>query len=469
MKRLVLVYLLSLTFSLFGQSKPNIVLIVADDHGRETVGCYGNPVIQTPAIDKLATQSVRFNNAFCTTASCSTSRSVLLTSKFNHATGHYGHEHDYNHFSTYSNEKSLSYYLENGGYRTARVGKYHLAPESVYHFQNVFQANQRNPVEMADVSKEFMTSNNEKPFFLYYCPSDAHRDELELDVPYKPNSFGNRIDGFYSGIKEVHYDPKEVIVPNFLPDTPESRAELAQYYQSVSRLDQGVGRLISHLKEAGVYDNTIIIYISDNGIAFPGAKTTLYEPGIRLPCIIKRVNQTKSEVKDNLISWVDLTPTILELVGLYPNINTFQGKSFKNILENQKPIITDEEEEIFASHTFHEVTMYYPMRVVENRKYKLIYNIAHQLDYPCASDLWDSPTWQSVYKQGMSAYFGKRTIGAYLRRPQFELYDVINDPNEVNNLAYNKDYESIKLKFIEKMKIFQKRTKDPWILKWEHE
>jgi N-sulfoglucosamine sulfohydrolase len=468
MKKLFLIFLVSCSSAFFAQSKPNVVLIVSDDHGREAVGCYGNPVIKTPAIDKLATQSVRFTNAFCTSASCSASRSVLMTSKFNHATAHYGHEHEYNHFSTYSTEKSLTNYLENGGYRTARVGKYHLAPESVYHFQNVFKANQRNPVEMADVSKEFISAGGDKPFFLYYCPSDAHRDEVDLDIPYKPNSFGNRPDGHYPGINEIHYKPEEVIVPNFLPDTPEARAELAQYYQSVSRLDQGIGRLIAHLKDAGVYDNTIIIYISDNGVAFPGAKTTLYEPGMRLPCIIKQVNQKKPFVKDNLISWVDLTPTILELVGLYPSKNTFQGKSFKSILENPQ-VTTNDAEEIFASHTFHEVTMYYPIRVIENKKYKFIYNIAHQLDYPCAKDLWDSPTWQSVYKQGLNGYYGKRTVKAYLKRPQFELYDVVNDPDEINNLAYNKDYESIQLQFIEKMKLFQKRTKDPWIVKWEHE
>ncbi len=468
MKNLIFFLLTNLSITILAQNKPNVVLIVADDHGREVVGCYGNPVIKTPSIDKLASQGVRFDNAFCTSASCSASRSVLLTGKFNHATGHYGHEHDYNHFSTYDNVKSLTHYLQNGGYITARVGKYHLAPESVYHFQNVFNANQRNPVEMADVCNEFINKSKEKPFFLYYCSSDPHRDERYADVPYSPNSFGNREDGFYPGVKEVHYNTEEVIVPNFLPDTPETRAELAQYYQSVSRLDQGVGRLVSHLKNAGVYDNTIIIYISDNGTAFPGAKTTLYEPGMRLPCIIKQVNQNKPKVVENLISWVDLTPTILDLVGLYPGENTFQTKSFKNLLENKKSEKMDEEE-IFASHTFHEITMYYPMRVIQNKNYKFIYNIAHQLDYPCAKDLWDSPTWQSVYKKGLNAYYGKRTIDAYLHRPKFELYDVINDPDEINNLGYNKDYESILLQFIEKMKLFQKRTNDPWIVKWEHE
>ena len=465
MKTLILVLLSTLSFLGFAQNKPNVVLIVADDHGRESVGCYGNPVIKTPAIDKLANQGVKFTNAFCTSASCSASRSVILTGKFNHATGHYGHEHAYNHFSTFNKEKSLTHYLEAGGYRTARVGKYHLAPEKVYHFQNVFEANRRNPVEMADVSKGFI-SEQDSPFFLYYCTSDPHRDGLAVDVPYRPNSFGNREDGYYPGIEEVHYNPEDVIVPNFLPDTPESRAELAQYYQSVSRVDQGVARLISHLKDAGVYDNTIIIYISDNGIAFPGAKTTLYEPGMRLPCIIKQVNQKEPVVNDNLISWVDLTPTILDLIGMYPNKNTFHGKSFKNVLENNA---VKGAENIYASHTFHEVTMYYPMRVIQNKNYKFIYNIANKLGYPCASDLWNSPTWQSIYKKGINNYYGKRTLDAYLNRTQFELFDVVNDPDEIHNLAYIKEFEPVLLEFVEKMKAFQKSTNDPWIVKWVHE
>lgn len=466
MRYLILLFIGMLCTMSFGQQKPNIVLIVADDHGIDALGCYGNPVIKTPAMDALAADGVRFTNAFCTSASCSASRSTLLTGKFNHATGHYGHEHAFHHFSTFDKEKSLTHYLEKGGYRTARVGKYHLAPEKVYHFQEVFSANRRNPVEMADVCTDFIKDNS-TPFFLYYCTSDPHRDGKTVALPFKPNSFGNRTDGFYPGVIEQHYAPEDVIVPDFLPDTPESRAELAQYYQSVSRADQGVQRVVELLKEAGKYDNTIIIYISDNGIAFPGAKTTLYEPGIRLPCIIKLTNQKDASViNNNLISWVDLTPTILDLAGIYPQKNTFHGKSFKEVLLDPEK---NGAEEIYASHTFHEITMYYPMRVVHGKKYKLIYNIAHKLDYPCAADLWESPTWQSVYQKGPEAYYGKRTISEYLHRAKFELYDLEKDPNETKNLAYDKQYEQVLEAFVLKMKNFQKNTKDPWIVKWEHE
>ena len=147
--------------------KPNIVVIVSDDHGSRDAGCYGNTVVQTPNIDYLASEGVRFTNAYCTTPSCSASRSVILTGLYNHATGHFGHEHSYNHFSTYNHVKSLPVFLEEySGYRTARVGKYHVGPESVYKFQKVFNANGRNGVAMADSVKSFIRSKNNKP----YCP-----------------------------------------------------------------------------------------------------------------------------------------------------------------------------------------------------------------------------------------------------------------------------------------------------------
>lgn len=450
----------------FAQPKPNIVLIVSDDHGMDALGCYGNPVIKTPAIDALAADGMRFTNAFCTSASCSASRSVLLTGKFNHATGHYGHEHAYHHFSTFENEKSLTHYLEKGGYRTARVGKYHLAPESVYHFQHVFRASDRNPVQMANVCEEFI-NEDPAPFFLYYCTSDPHRARTFEDRPLRPNSFGNLENDYYPGVIEQKYSPEEVIVPPFLPDTDECRAELAQYYQSVSRVDQGVGRLVEMLKEAGVYDNSVIIYISDNGIAFPGAKTTLYEPGMNLPCVVKLPGQKDaSEIRENMFSWVDMTPTLLDLAGLYPEENSFQGRSLRKELQDPAAAGAGE---VYASHTFHEVTMYYPMRVIREKKYKFIYNIAHPLDYPSASDLWESSTWQSVYRKGEKSKFGKRAIGDYLHRPKFELYDLESDPDETVNLAEKKRNKLLVDGYIEKMKAFQSETNDPWIIKWEYE
>jgi N-sulfoglucosamine sulfohydrolase len=446
--------------------RPNIVLIVSDDHGLDAVGCYGNPVIKTPNLDALAREGVRFTNAFCTTASCSASRSVVLTGMYNHANGQYGHQHSYHHFISLPNIKSLPVLLTEAGYRTARIGKYHVAPDEVYKFDIALNANSRSPVEMAEKCRAFAADDAHRPFFLYFCTSDPHRGGGIIErLPEKPDRFGNRPQG-YPGVTEIKYKPEDVIVPPFLPDTPECRAELAQYYQSVSRVDQGVGRLLTVLKETGKYDNTVVIYISDNGVAFPGAKTTLYEPGMHLPCIVRSPQQKKKGITcDALVNYADLAPTILDFAGALPGKLESQGRSFKPVFETEHPGGWDT---TFASHTFHEVTMYYPMRVVRQRKYKLIWNIAHGLDYPFASDLWTSSTWQATLRQ-QDKYYGKRTVEAYLHRPEFELYNLENDPHEIKNLAENPKYAKLLGELKEELKAFQKRTKDPWIVKWQYE
>jgi N-sulfoglucosamine sulfohydrolase len=446
--------------------RPNIVLIVSDDHGLDAVGCYGNPIIKTPNLDGLAREGVRFTNAFCTTASCSASRSVILTGMYNHANGQYGHQHSYHHFVSFPNIKSLPVLLTEAGYRTGRIGKYHVAPEEVYKFDVTMRGNSRSPIEMAEKCRAFFDADDNRPFFLYFCTSDPHRGGGKAEeLPYKPDRFGNRAKG-YRGVKEVRYKDEDVIVPPFLPDSPECRAELAQYYQSVSRVDQGVGKLLAVLKETGKYDNTVVIYISDNGVAFPGAKTTLYEPGMNLPCIVRGPGSKKKGITcDALINYVDLAPTMLDFAGGQPGRAEFHGRSFRSVLEAEHPKGWDI---TFASHTFHEITMYYPMRVVRRRRYKLIWNIAHGLDYPFASDLWAASTWQATLRRG-DKYYGKRAVDAYLHRPKFELYDLETDPHEVKNLADNPKYAKVLGELKEQLKAFQKRTKDPWIVKWQYE
>lgn len=461
-------------------TRPNVVLIVSDDHGTDALGCYGNPVIKTPALDALAEVGTRFTNAFCTSASCSPSRSVILTGKHNHNNGMYGLEHSFHHFRSFDNVQSLPVLLADNGYRTARVGKFHIAPEEVYKFEEVFSsgtANQpdsvslgRSPVEMAELCQGFINKKSEKPFFLYYATDDPHRSniylpngEVSFDTYPEPNTFGNQKNGV-PGVHEIIYEPEEIIVPSFLPDTKEGREELAQYYQSVSRLDQGIGKLVEILKAAGKYENTLIIYISDNGVAFPGAKTTLYEPGIRLPCIVKAPGQETSSVQDGLVSWTDITPTILDYAMADYKKKNFHGHSFKELVESESS--TGGWNEVFASHTLHEVTMYYPMRMVRDKKYKLIYNLAHQLPYPFALDLWQSPTWISTEN---SVHYGKKKKEQFIHRSKFELYDLERDPDELVNLSGDPEYAEILEQLKDKLKDFQKRTGDPWFYKWDYE
>ena len=444
-------------------ARPNVVLMVSDDHGADALGCYGNKVVQTPNLDALAAEGTRFTHAFCTSASCSPSRSVILTGLHNHATGQYGLGHSYHRFSTSEKVQSLPVLMNQNGYRTGRVGKYHVGPESVYKFDVTIPGRARNSVRMAENCADFINADDARPFFLCYCTDDPHRSNPFKSTPYdKPNAFGNN--QRYRGIEPVEYDPADVAVPSFLPDTKECRAELAQYYQSVSRMDAGIGRLMEIIRKSGKWDNTVVIYISDNGIAFPGAKTTVYDPGLRLPCIVRDPRQKKRGVVSRaMISWTDITPTILDFACGEPNPKNFHGRSFFDILDEENPAGWDD---IYASHTFHEVTMYYPMRVVRERRYKLIWNLAYEQEYPFASDLWHSPTWQGVIRAGGKKY-GKRTIASYMRRPEFELYDLQNDPDEIDNLADKAKYAKKLAELQAKLKEFQRRTRDPWILMWE--
>src|SRR5262245_24786704 len=135
--------------------KRNVVLIVADDHGPD-LGCYGNKDARTPNLDKLAADGTRFELSFCTTASCSASRSVILSGLHNHLNGQYGHQHSYHHFSAFDTVKSLPVLLGEAGDRTARVGKFHVAPDSVFKFEQALPGNGRNAVAMAENCKSFL-------------------------------------------------------------------------------------------------------------------------------------------------------------------------------------------------------------------------------------------------------------------------------------------------------------------------
>lgn len=462
----------------------NVVLFVADDLGLQA-GCYGDTVARTPNIDRLARAGVRFTRGHCTTASCSASRSVLLTGMYNHATGHYGHAHGYNHFSTYETVRTLPVMLAEAGYRTCFIGKYHVAPEYVYHFEDYRNdgiQGARNSVRMARNAKEWIAEKDDQPFFLYICSTDPHRGG-------GPDRFANFNDDpdHYPGVTPVQYDPQRMVVPPWLPDTPEVRHELAAYYQAISRMDEGLGVLLDALRETGHWDDTLIIFLSDNGPPFPGAKTTLYEPGANLPLIVRNPRlRTQGTTNDALVNWADITPTILDYCDVTPqeappvrpreNVGhrdtdgkprpyRLQGRSFLPVVGQPHP---DGWDETFGSHTFHEITNYYPMRSVIRGRYKYILNLAHQLPYPFASDLYASPTWQGVLKRGDRMY-GKRAVSDYLQRPRHELYDLETDPDEITNLATWPEHQDTLRDLQQTLRAWQKRTNDPWSLKWEYE
>ncbi len=502
---LIFVLAMVLLFAGWGRAaEKNIIFFITDDEG-QTLGCYGDPIATTPNVDALARDGVVFKNAFATTASCSASRSVVMSGLHNHKNGQYGHQHHFHKFSSYHNVVSLALprVMANAGYRTAHIGKYHVASEDVYHFETYLKGPGRNAVAMADNCRSFIADrSDDRPFFLYFGTSDPHRGggtDKRAKSRLKPDLFGNKPNrGSYPGVQEVFYDPEKVTVPAFLPDTTESREEVAQYYQSCARIDQGLGRLIEILKEADLYDETMIVFTSDHGMAFSGAKTTVFEAGLKVPFVVRNpyVDQ-RGFVSEALISHVDITPSLLDFAGgLDQKINgpkhwvdpdkfwmqrgqllqenrdggnqfrSYHGKSWLPVLQDPA---SEHRDSVFASHTFHEIQMYYPMRVIRDKKFKLIWNIAHKLDYPFASDLWAASSWQAQYQKGLDAPYGQKTVGQYIHRPAFELYDIENDPDEAYNLAEKPEFAQILKSYQQKLRDHQELLEDPWILKWQYE
>jgi len=436
----------------------NVVMMVVDDQGLDA-GCYGNDKIATPHLDALAAEGTLFTRAFCTTASCSASRSVILSGLHNHANGQYGHQHSYHNFHTLKFVKSLPVLLAKAGYRTCSIGKYHVQPEATYHFETYankgLDGGARSTVQMAENAEKFIREKDDRPFFLYFCTADPHRARV---------GFANNRQ--YPGVKENKVSPDDVIVPHYLPDSPESRAELAEYYQAVNRADQGLGRLMQALKNTGHADDTLVIYLSDNGIPFPGAKTNLYDPGMNLPLVVRSPDQKRHGVRtEAMVSWVDLLPTILDFTGAAGPDYQLHGRSFLPVLKEEQP---EGWNQVFGSHTFHEITMYYPMRVIRTDKFKYVLNLAHQLPFPFASDLHDSLTWQGVLRR-QDSYYGSRSVDAYLHRPRHELYHLAEDPKEIENLADDPAYADELRELQAKLRTFQEQTKDPWVVKYDYE
>jgi N-sulfoglucosamine sulfohydrolase len=433
----------------------NVLVLIADDLGLQ-VGCYGDPRARTPHLDALAKKGVRFTHAFAAVSSCSPSRSTIYTGLHTHTSGQYGLAHASHNFHTRPGVKSLPGVLNAAGYRTGIIGKIHVLPQSVYPFGvevTAKLAGNRDVAALAREARKFFAAGD-KPFALVVGFGDPHRARV---------GFANHRS--YPGVKDLSFAPNEVTLPYFLPDQLDARKDLADYYQAVHRLDQGVGMVLDALKETKHTDDTLVIFLSDNGIPFPGAKTTLYDSGVHLPLLVSSpLQKRRGVVNSALVSWVDIMPTILDWAGAKGPGN-LAGRSFLPILEEEKPKGWDV---VYGSHQFHEVTMYYPMRMVRTRTHKYLRNLAHKLDYPFASDLYNSPTWQGILKRGDKS-LGKRTVKQYVHRPLEELYDLEKDPHELKNLAADPKYATVLAEMRKRMRAWQEKTNDPWLVKYHYE
>lgn len=437
----------------------NILLLIADDLGRDT-GYLGNSVAETPNLDRLAENGVSFDQAFSTAATCSASRAAIFTGLYTHQNGHYGHSHWYHHFSTCEHIESAPKIFRNSGYLTAIIGKVHVAPESVYPWeirQEGFQDN-RDVWEMAMAASKVFNSgssdinSDNRPFFLTVGFGDTHRDHTR-------KGFAN---SEYTHVKTKAPLPEDVIIPPCLSDIPEVRMELVEYYESMQRLDQGVGMVLKELELSGHADDTLVVFLSDNGIPFINSKTTLYESGIHLPLFISGPNIKKGIRNPNMVSFIDILPTLLDWAEIDVDRQLRRGRSLLPIIDKN----TDQDgwDEVFGSHTFHEVTNYYPTRYYRNRRYKYHKNIVWKTDFSFASDLYASLTWEGIKKSGKNI-IGNRPIEQYVHRPFEELYDLSEDPDEVHNLVGNHEYKEMLTSFRAKVEAWQEETEDPWLFK----
>ena len=449
------------------QGRPrNILLMIADDHGIDQIGCYGNPVIKTPHLDAMARKGVRFTNAFAVAASCSASRGSILSGLYPHQNGQLGHEHNWHHFSLFDRIETLPSILKKNGYRTGLIGKLHVASRNNLAFDFRPDSKElmgnRNVRKMAEHAAAFFEQDKGQPFFLLIGYSDPHREDQGMSSMKNVENFSGFANGKqYRDISPTKYEPAAVHVPDYLPDIPEVREELADQYEAVTRLDTGIGWVLENLKKAGSDRDTLVIYLSDNGIPFPGAKTTVYDSGTHVPLIVSSPDLAQGgAVNASMVSLTDLMPTILEWAGVGPPHYALPGRSFLSTLGS-----TDDSarKEVYASHTFHEITMFYPMRSVRTRRYRYILNLYPELEFPFATDLFVSRTWQGIVRKKLET-MGKRSTRAYVFRPREELYDVAEDPAESKNLANDSEHAEILKELREALARMRTETDDPWLI-----
>jgi N-sulfoglucosamine sulfohydrolase len=266
-----------------------------------------------------------------------------------------------------------------------------------------------------------------------------------------------------------------VEIPFYLSDVPEVRLELVEYYKAISRMDIGVGLIMDALEKHMLAENTLVIFVSDNGAPFLNSKTTLYDAGVKLPLIVRSPGSTRGVVNPNMVSFLDILPTCLDWVGASKaNVKTDNtgkspkrlGNSFLSILESPE-MLPDQKwaQHVFGSHTFHEIQNYWPTRFLRTPRFKYHRNIAWRLDFPFGTDLYGSLSWEGIRNAGGSVMIGKRPLEKYLFRGPEELFDLENDPEEVHNLASNKEYEALLLECRFKVETWQYQTGDVWLFK----
>ncbi len=437
-------------------SANNVLMMISDNQTWHDAGCYGNDVVKTPNLDRLAAEGVRFRQAFATTASCGPSRAVIYSGLLTHSNGQYAHPHAEHNQQIRPTVTTVFERLKKNGYRTGLIGKDHIKPMEKYPIDFKPKGSSRDVVWTAKRAAEFMNDGDE-PFFLVLSYSDPH--------PTSRDGIGWGAVREYPGYQTLKYNPDDIKVPGFLPNTADVRESIAGYYQQISRMDHGVGLAMEALEKSGHADETLVIFISDHGTSEPGAMGTHYEPGVRVPFIVRTPGAKAGHVNEALVAFSDITPTILDWTGTEFKESEIHGRSFLPILNENDP---QEWRSALLSHVGHDVFANYPMRTLRHPRYKLIWNVTWQAEYPLPIDTYERRLWDGIRKAGGS-HLGPRTVEQFLNRPQLELYDLESDPWETKNLAEAPEHADRKAAMVKELVSRLEAQNDPWLRKYRPE
>jgi len=424
--------------------RPNILLIVSEDNGPE-LGCYGTPSVRTPVLDRLAAEGMRFHRAFVPQAGCSQSRAALLTGLYPHQNGQIGLATW--KFRMYREDTpNLVRRLKSAGYRTGIIGKLHVNPATAFPFDvrkiSTSNFNRRNLKDYATTAEAFFDSGSE-PFFLSVNYPDAHRPFLR------------QVDG----LPEQPLRGRDVQpLACFGLDTPQLRSDTADYYNCLSRLDTLTGDLLTALTRSGKADNTLVVYLGDHGADLLRGKRTSYEGGLRIPLIVRWPGHiTGGQVCHKLVSTLDLAPTLLTVAAARPVPNP-AGRSLLPLLQGRD---IPWRQYLFTEYHCHSAHNFYPQRTVRDTRYKLIQNLQPGTVNPGYG--FTLRRFYSELPQVIEAA-ASRVRDAYLRQrqpPEFELYDLQNDPHEFANLAADSEHAGVFERLRTELFRWRTRSQDP--------
>lgn len=459
MKNYLKIIVVSLFIFLFSKSSEaqfpiknlNVVVFTADDLGPDGVGVdvFGGKVKGlTPNIDKIANASVKFYNAHVNSAICMPSRGIIATGRYGFNSLHHGFFHAPDSVPTMMESFTKS------GYKIGILGKvYHSSAKSTTNWDYVYTDSDlgsgRSPQKFYERTKAFVSKCHaeNKPFYFMINSHDPHRPFQAPNGPLlKGAEWPSKL-----------YKPDEIFVPGFLPDLPEVRTEISHYYNSVKRLDDTFGRVIQALKESGELENTVIMFLSDNGISMPFSKANCYLKSTKTPFFVyypKGLNAFKD--KEHFISSEDLFPTIMEMIGAEKPKN-LDGTSFLPLLKekNQKG-----RKHVFTQIDYLSSNKYYPMRCVQDENFGYIFNpwSDGEKAYHNANE---GRTFKAMVKIQESNPKIKERVNMFRYRNIEEFYDLKNDPNCLRNLANDKKYAQKLKEYKVTLRNWMKKHSDP--------